>query len=100
MPKHPTGKSERKTPIGQRKAGKGARSFTAPPAPTHAVPSKKGEPPTPREAGEQQFCLRRPATVEVATLLGKVEAITVPYAWDPHRKRILFSPRKETKGLS
>lgn len=47
-----------------------------------------------REAGLQQFNLTAPATVTVADRLGKLRAVTVPYAWDAARKHILFSPGK------
>lgn len=70
---------------GPAKAGKRAGRYTAPPEPN----LEKQEA---REAGERQFCLARPATVEVANLMGKLEAVTVPYTWDAARKHVCFSP--------
>lgn len=91
MPKHPSGRSERTVPGGQRKAGKGRKPFTAPPEPSEANLSR-------RIMGDQQFELRRPATVEIADLTGKLRAVAVPFGWDTSRKHITFSPSKQERA--
>jgi hypothetical protein len=57
-----------------------------------------------REAGRQQFQLRRVATVEEQVtewkdgrLVSKRVAVPVPYAWCPHRKQVLYSPIRNRK---
>jgi hypothetical protein len=71
----------------ETKAGKKHR-YQAPPAPNPENAER-------REAGERQFTLNRPATVESANLMGKVVAEPVPFAWCPFRKQVLYSPGRK-----
>lgn len=79
--------NDRKTPFGQRKAGKGRKPFTSPPAVNEDKLDRS-------ILGEKQFIARTQQTVTVFGRDGKPRALPVPYSWDANRKQIVFSPGK------
>lgn len=75
------------------KAGKRSGAYRTPPMPNPDNAAR-------RAAGERQFTSPRALTVEVAGITGKPRAVTVPFLYDPNRKRAVLSPANKPKEAS